>query len=114
MNTPSPPRIRLCLGDRPRLEIPVQPAPPGALPAWLVVALPSPLAEPRPSGRFRADPRLPESEVALEWSTAPAVGTTLAVLTVTAGDESWTLEQDLRNPGRWLELTHTDLRRHWS
>ena len=108
---PTHARPRLFLGDHPRLEIPLDSG--GPLPAWLTVALPGPMAEDRPEGRFLADPRIPESEVLFEWSRASAGARTLSVLTVTAGGRTWTLEQDVRHPSRWIFLTDPDARRHW-
>jgi hypothetical protein len=108
------PRPHLFLGDRPRLEIPLTAGEPGSLPTWLVIALPGPTSKERPEGRFLADPRLPESEVVLAWSHALAVPRAVAVLTITVGDESWTLEQDVRHPERWLAQAHSDSKRHWS
>jgi len=105
---------RLLLGDRPRVEIPLTSAGPGALPTWLTVALPGPTSESRPEGRFLADPRLPESAVVLTWGTAPGVPRASATLTVCVGEKSWTLEQDARNPRRWLEQAHSDHGRCWS
>jgi len=108
------PRPHLFFGDRPRLEIPLRPSGPGSLLTWLTLDLPGPLAEKRPEGRFLADPRLPESEVVLTWNQALAVPRAVTVLTIVVGDESWTLEQDVRHPERWLAPTHSDSRRHWS
>jgi hypothetical protein len=102
---------RLIVGDRPRLEIPLTAGP---LPAWLSVALPGPLAEERPEGRFVLDPRLPESALVLAWGEAPAYPRPLRVLTVTLGEESWVLEQDVHHPGRWLRQAGLEARRHWS
>src|SRR5689334_4599698 len=107
-------QARLFLLDRPRVEILLSPGESGTLPVWLVVSLPGPMAADRPEGRFRADPRLPESEVELAWGLAPAVPQPLTVLTVTVGDRSWTLHQDPRHPGRWREQADPDARRHWS
>jgi hypothetical protein len=108
------PAVQLFLGDRPRLEIPLAPATAGALPAWISVGLPGPLAPHRPEGRFVADPRLPELEVVLRWGQAPAIHRELSVLTVSVGDWSRTLEQDVRHPQRWLVQADPDHRRHWS
>ena len=105
------PRAQLFLFDRPRIEIPLSP---GALPAWLVVALPGPTSGHRPQGRFLADPRIPESEVEFAWGEVPALPKPRVVLTVSVGGQSWTLEQDAHDPGRWLRQAHADRRRHWS
>jgi hypothetical protein len=104
-------RSRLFLGDRPRVEIPLTNNP---VPVWLAVGLPSPLAEPRPAGRFLAEPRLPESEIMLTWGQTPAVPQALAVLAVVVGEQSWTLEQDIHEPERWRELAHHEHGRMWS
>jgi hypothetical protein len=108
------PQAHLFLVDRPRLEIPLTPDTPGALRTWLTIELPGPLADQRPEGRFRADSRLPESEIELHWSQALAVPRALHVLTISVGERSWTLEQDLRHPDRWLAQADPDSRRHWS
>jgi hypothetical protein len=102
---------RLLLGDRPRVEIPLTP---GALPAWLVVALPGPTSESRPEGRLLADPRVPESEIVFTWGEITAVPRSLRTLNVSVGGQSWTLEQDLRNPERWLVHAAPEPGRHWS
>jgi hypothetical protein len=113
-STPVGLRAHLFLGNRPRLEIPLPPSLPGTLPVWLTVDLPGPQSTERPEGRFRADPRIPESAIEFRWSEALAVPSPVAVLTITVGDESWTLEQDLRHPDRWLAHADADRRRHWS
>jgi hypothetical protein len=110
----NPAETRLFLGDQPRLEIPLAPGTPGPLPTWLTVGLPGPLAEPRPEGLLRADPRLPECAITFAWSQVPAVPRALTVLTLAVGGESWVLEQDIRNPQRWLLQADPDHRRHWS
>jgi hypothetical protein len=100
---------RLLLFDRPRVEVRLS----GELPAWLVLELPPPTAEPRPQGVFRIDPRVPESEVTLEWAAATGPGVTRVLLTVTAAGRSWVLEPDPRAPGRW-RLNDADGHRFWS
>jgi hypothetical protein len=109
--TASTARARLFLFDRPRVEVPLPPSA-GPLPAWVVVELPGPQSADRPEGRFVADPRLPEVEVALSWSTVP--GGARPVLTVALGDQAWALEQDARDPSRWRLRSDPDHRRHWS
>jgi hypothetical protein len=106
--------VRLLLGDRPRLEIALTPAAPAALPAWLVIALPGPTSETRPHGRFLADPRLPESEVVLRWGETTAVPRGFPVLHVSAGGQSWSLEQDNHNPERWRVQAAPEHGRQWS
>ncbi len=106
----APAEVRLLLGERPRLEMDVA----GPLPAWITVRLPAPTSPDRPAGRFVVEPRLPETEVILHWSTAPGVPRALQVLTVTAGGHQWVLEQDVRHPERWREQAELDARRTWS
>jgi hypothetical protein len=89
------------------LEIPLTPT------AWLTVLLPGPQTEPRPEGRFRADPRIPESEIELHWGEVSAVPRRLTVLTVSAGDTTWTLEQDIRHPERWRSHADAEVHRAW-
>jgi hypothetical protein len=72
------------------------------------------LSEERFEGRFLADPRLPESAIELHWGKALAVPRALSVLTIAAGERSWTLEQDVRHPERWLAQVDPDSRRSWS
>src|SRR3954470_9857674 len=101
---------RLLLFDRPRVEVRL----PGELPAWLVLELPPPPADPRPQGVFRIDPRVPESEVTLDWAAASAPGINRVTLTVTAAGRSWVLEPDPRHPARWRLHGNADHHRHWS
>src|SRR5438105_3496512 len=108
-----PTQARLYLGDRPRIEIVLASGTAGP-PSWLAVDLPAPDSEPRLEGRIVADPRIPESEMVLTWSQVPAVPRALIALTVTVGDQSWTLEQDLRNLGRWRFHAEADTHRAWS
>lgn len=108
------PRPHLLFGDRTRLSIPLAAAAAGPLMTWLVVDLPGPTAAERPEGRFRADPRLPESEIVLRWGTTPAVPRRLSVLTVSVGEQSWYLEQDFGNPERWLHQPDPNRLRGWS
>ena len=100
---------RLLLFDRPRVEVRL----PGELPAWLVLELPPPAADPRPQGVFRIDPRVPESEVQLEWAAATGPGVNRVLLTVTAAGRTWVLEPDPRTPARW-RVHDADHHRHWS
>jgi hypothetical protein len=108
------PRPHLLLGDRTRVSIPLAPGAAGLLQTWLVIDLPSPAAAERPEGRFCADPRLPESEIVLRWGTMPAVPRPLSLLTVSVGEQSWNLEQDLSNRERWLHQPDPDRLRGWS
>lgn len=107
-------QAQVVLGDRPRLEIALDPGTPGALQTGLVICLPSPTAEQRPEGRFLADPRLPESDVLFAWSQLAAVPRALHVLTVSTGGETWVLEQDVHHPDRWRLQGHSDHWRAWS
>src|SRR4051812_6044305 len=104
------PDPRLLLFDPPRVEVRL----PGELPAWLVLELPPPTAEPRPQGVFHIDPRVPESEVTLDWAAATAPGVSRVLLTVTAAGRSWVLEPDPRTPRRWRIHGDADPPRHWS
>ncbi len=107
-----PVRANLVLGVRPRVELLLPPDGPGRLASWLAVELPGPQAEERPQGRHLADPRLPESEIVLSWGEMSRPPRTLATLTVSAGGQTWELEQDPHHPGRWR---HRDAHhRHWS
>jgi hypothetical protein len=72
------------------------------------------VSEAHPEGSFLADPRLPESEISFAWSKALAVPKALTVLTISVGEDSWILEQDVRHPERWLTVVDPDYRRHWS
>jgi hypothetical protein len=108
------PRPHLLLGDQARVCIPLAPGAAGLLQTWLVIDLPSPTAAERPEGRFCADPRLPESEIVLRWGTLPAFPRPLSLLTVSVGEQSWNLEQDLCNRERWLREPDPDRLRGWS
>lgn len=107
-------KVRLLLGERPRLEIPLSSGESEQLPAWLVVEIPGPQAEPRPEGRFLVDACLPELAVQLAWSQILRVPRTLQVLTITLETQSWTLEQDPQHPNRWHEQADPDRQRTWS
>lgn len=72
------------------------------------------VAAERPEGRFRADPRLPESEFVLRWGTLPGVPRPLSLLTVSVGEQSWNLEQDFSNRERWLHQPDPTRLRGWS
>jgi hypothetical protein len=107
-------RPHLLLGDRTRLSIPLAPGAASLLQTWLVIDLPSPAAAERREGRFCADPRLLESELVLRWGRRPAVPTPLSLLTVSVGEQSWNLEQDLSNRERWLHQPDPHRLRGWS
>ena len=110
--TASTAAARLFLFDRPRVEVRLPQPDVPSLPAWVVVELPGPQATDRPEGRFVAEPRLPEVELALSWGTVP--GGTRAVLTVSLGGLTWVLEQDPRHPSRWRLRCDPDHCRIWS
>ena len=108
------PKPHLLLGDRARISIPLAQGAPGFLQTCLVIDLPGPAATERPEGRFRADPRLPETEIVLHWASLPCVPRPLSLLTVSVGGQSWNLEQDLHNRDRWLHQPDPDRLRGWS
>jgi hypothetical protein len=114
--TDTSPQARLFLFDRPRVEIPLPPVAPvpcgDKLPVWLSVGLPGPNSANRTTGRFRVDPRVPESDVILEWGTSPGGEPSLSV--TVGGCHTWVLEPDDARPGRWRVESEVDACRYWS
>jgi len=50
----------------------------------------------------------------LAWAPVPAVPRPLSLLTVSVGEQSWNLEQDLSKRERWLHQPDPDRLRGWS